>query len=305
MDNSPLVYILVLNWNSFTDTIECVKSVEKLNYHNYKIIVLDNNSSDASEKILRERFPQHHFIQTGRNTGYAGGNNVGMKYAVREGADYIWILNPDIRVESDSLRTMVDVMEKEKDLGICGPVITEYEKDGSCRKVFGWRILPETGWEAEKNNDLQPDTRVDYVYGCSMLIKRKVLLEIGLLREQFFLYSEEKEFCLRARKRNWKSEIVEHARNDHYHYSKNPKAYYYCCRNSIFISRIEKQRRLETLAHHLNVEAFLKPFFRGQVKEAFFYLKKTLRKTSAVFSGIFTPIKLPLTIGLLEKKAKL
>lgn len=288
MPGAPNVYILILNWNSLEKTAECVKAVEKLDYTDYKVVLIDNASPDGSGKILQDRYPQHCFIQTGKNKGYAGGNNAGMKFALTKGADYIWILNPDVRVEPDSLKLLVEAMEQQADLGIAGPVIEEHEPSGSCRKVFGWRLLPETGWEGERNSG--PEQPLDYVYGCSFFMKRKMLLEIGFFREEFFMYSEEKEFCLRAKKHGWKLGIVEKTINRHYPIH-NPQAYYYCCRNALLISRLEKRRRFKTLFYHLEAGTFFDPLLRGRLKEALFYLRKIFqRKIPAIFAGLFTSL---------------
>src|SRR3954453_12196768 len=93
--NHPLIIIVVLNWNGCADTIECLESVRALDYPNFRTVLVDNGSTDRTVVATRQHFPDVHIIQNGRNLGYAAGNNVGIRYALRQGADYILILNND------------------------------------------------------------------------------------------------------------------------------------------------------------------------------------------------------------------
>lgn len=123
-----LVYLIVLNWNGWKDTVECIDSCLKLTYTNFRILIVDNGSTDNSESILRECFPSVEFIQTGENLGFAGGNNVGIRYALEQGAVYVWLLNNDTVVDSKALDELLKVAESDDKIGIVGSKIYYYDK---------------------------------------------------------------------------------------------------------------------------------------------------------------------------------
>src|SRR6056297_688817 len=121
MDKS--VYIVILNWNNFQETIDCVESCKKLTYSNFKILLVDNGSTDGSEDILKKEFPGIPLIQTGENLGYSGGNNAGIRHALEQGADYIWLLNNDTVVDPQCLAKMVQTAESSNQIGMVGSKI--------------------------------------------------------------------------------------------------------------------------------------------------------------------------------------
>ena len=87
----PKVYVIVLNWNGKEDTLECLASVKQLDYSNYEIVLVDNGSSDGSVDVISKQYPNMTLLQTGENLGYAGGNNVGIRWALEHEADYVLI----------------------------------------------------------------------------------------------------------------------------------------------------------------------------------------------------------------------
>src|SRR3989338_5520706 len=101
------ISIIILNWNGLKDTLACLETVFKIDYPNFDVAVVDNASSDGSASVVKERFPQAHFIQNKENLGFAEGNNVGMRVALENGADYIFILNNDTVVDKDILNAFV------------------------------------------------------------------------------------------------------------------------------------------------------------------------------------------------------
>ena len=104
----PKASIIILNWNGKEDTLECLESVGKIDYPNFDTIVVDNGSSDESVKAFQKEFPKVKVLETGENLGYAGGNNVGIRYALDNGADYILILNNDTIVDSQLLKAFIN-----------------------------------------------------------------------------------------------------------------------------------------------------------------------------------------------------
>lgn len=200
----PLVYIIVLNWNNYKDTAECINSLNLISYPNYRIIIVDNDSPDDSGRTLHKEFPEHIFLFNRQNLGYAGGNNIGIKKAIDLGADYSLILNNDVVIEShDFLESLISYMETYKEAGILGPKVLSYDdqdvlSDYSCSlwwNLLGRIYLPQKHKHTDPRNEGENVTRVG---GCCMLIRREVFEKIGFFDDRFFMYGEENDFCLRA-----------------------------------------------------------------------------------------------------------
>ena len=216
----PKVFIIILNWNGLQDTLACLESVRALSYPNYETVVVDNGSVDSPVGAITDAYPEVTVILNGENLGYSGGNNAGIRYALGEQADYIWLLNNDTVVEAEALTALVTEAEEAPDIGIAGSKIYYFD----CPKkiwfagshIDWWRGF--TGHDGMGMMDLgQYDSirEVDRVTGCSMLVKREVCERVGILDESFFLYVEEVDWCVRARKAGFKcvyvpSSIVHH-----------------------------------------------------------------------------------------------
>ena len=197
------VAIIILNWNNYEDTIECIHFLQKITYRNYEIIIVDNGSTNGSQKILEKEFPDLKLIQTGENLGYSGGNNQGIKYALERGAELLWILNPDTIVAPDALEKMVKSISKTG-AGVVAPKI--YFRD-SPKKVWfvGGNLDMKTGQVGHKyegevdNGQFDKENKLDWATGASLLIKTEVFKKIGLFDERYFLFYEDVDFCVRAR----------------------------------------------------------------------------------------------------------
>lgn len=207
------VYVIILNWNGKNDTLECAKSFEKINYGNYKIIVVDNGSSDESVFEIKEKYPEITIIENEKNLGFAGGNNAGIKYAINDGADYVLLINNDTTVEKDFLNKLAEAGESDKDIGLVGSKICFYSEPGRI-----WFAGGNVNWLKNKGMHIGLDEmdegqydktkEMDYLTGCCLLIKREVIEKIGLLSEDYFLYYEDTDFALRAKNAGYKSVYV-------------------------------------------------------------------------------------------------
>jgi GT2 family glycosyltransferase len=199
----PQVTIIVLNWNGLNDTLDCLESLDQLDYQNYKVVVVDNGSVDGSVPVIRERFPAVTIIENDENLGYAGGNNVGLRYAVTQGADYALLLNNDTVVDPAFLRILVDAAEAEPTVGIAGPTICYHE-----RPDVIWSAGGSIDWQRGSTRMVGLDEQdmgqfgkkpreVDFVTGCALLARMRTVEESGELDERFFMYYEETEWCVR------------------------------------------------------------------------------------------------------------
>ena len=205
----PKVDIIVINWNNKADTIACLDSLKSLNYPDFKIIVIDNGSTDDSVIGIKKAYPSITLIENRKNLGFSGGNNVGIRLALNDGADYVLLINNDTVVDSGFLGELIRVVESDPSIGIVGPKIYYYDDPKRIWFAGGainywWGHLYHVGYMEEDVGKYDVIRDVDSITGCAMLIKRKVLEEIGLLCEDMFLYFEDTDFCVRAYKKGYR-----------------------------------------------------------------------------------------------------
>lgn len=197
----PLVYALVLNYMSFEDTIKCVETLRRLDHPNVRLLVIDNASPDGSGDALRRRFDSAEFMQLPTNTGYAGGNNAGIRVALEQGADYVFVVNPDIRVGEGAVSHCVDLMQRDGSIGAVNPI----QLDGSgerldekfragifARHGFSEPAMPVTGgriWDTQT------------LYGAALMMSRETLGQVGGFDPLFFAYGEEEDLARRIRRK--------------------------------------------------------------------------------------------------------
>lgn len=201
----PRVLIIVLCYNGIDLTIACIKSLKRIAYKHADILVVDNASHDNTPAIVSTRFPEVTVIETGRNLGFAAGNNVGLQHALAHGYDYALLLNNDTEVDADFLDNLITVAEADPAIGMAGPTIYYDERPDliwSAGGIIDWR----RGYSLMRGNgevDRQQYGRVsdvDFVTGCALLCKRAVLEQVGLLDERFFMYYEETEWAVRTKR---------------------------------------------------------------------------------------------------------
>jgi GT2 family glycosyltransferase len=198
--------VVILNYRVAEETIKCLKSVQLSSYKNTKIIVVDNNSKDGLQEKLNE-FKDIYFFANSENSGYTGGNNIGMKLALQMGVDYVLILNPDTTIEKDCIENLVKAVEKTG-AGVVGPKIyftgtkTIWYAGGimDLANVIG----SHRGVNEKDTGQYDMQVETDYVTGAAMLIKIEVIKKIGLFDDNFFLYYEDADFCMRAKNKGFK-----------------------------------------------------------------------------------------------------
>ncbi len=221
----PTVDIVILNWNGWQETIQCLESIFQLSYPSYRVIVVDNGSTDESQVKLSE-FCNKRFdlLFTGENLGYAGGNNVGIRHALAQSdCDYVWILNNDTRVDPKALTSLVDTMKNDPTTGLCGSTILYEDDRHRVQALGGGWYQPATGLsgfygEGLARNKVDTNIRnkqLDLICGASVLASKEFLQTVGLMDEFLFLYMEEIDWGIRAKKQHFnlsyaKKSIVYH-----------------------------------------------------------------------------------------------
>jgi len=214
--HTPLVAIIILNWNGKEDTIKCLESMHAVTYANYDIMIVDNGSTDGSVVCLRERYPEIDIIENTENLGFAGGNNVGITKAMDRSADYVLLLNNDVVVDLEFLQELVDVAESDQEVGFVGPKIY-YESYKGKRDVIefaGARLNIRRG-DSHHIGQNEADVgqhdkirEVDYITGACLLVKKEVIRKIGLIDPVYFMYWEDADWQIRGKKMGYKSVYV-------------------------------------------------------------------------------------------------
>lgn len=205
----PLVYIILVNYNNYQDTIECVCSLQKIKYSNYKIVIVDNNSKDGSIEVLRDNFKKCIIIDTNSNLGFAGGNNLAIRYALENNADYVLLLNNDTVVEKSFLEKLVEVGERYEDVGIVGGKIYYFSEPHKIWYAGGKisKLIGKTKHIDVNEIDLNENNKIfetDYVTGCMMLVSRKAIEKVGMMDENYFLYYEETDWNVRIKNKGFR-----------------------------------------------------------------------------------------------------
>ncbi|MEK7592680.1 MAG: glycosyltransferase family 2 protein [Patescibacteria group bacterium] len=212
------VAIILVAWNNWKDTEDCLLSLQKLDTKglDIEVIVVDNGSSTHPISRISKKFPKVHIIEHPTNIGFSGGNNIGIKYALSKGALYIWLLNNDTFVDPQACLTLVDSLVENRG-GVVGSKIYfspgyEYHRSRYKESERG-KVLWYAGGVIDWENMYASHRGVDeidtgqfkhaedtaYVTGCSMMFSADVVKKAGMLDESYFLYYEDVEFCLRSK----------------------------------------------------------------------------------------------------------
>jgi GT2 family glycosyltransferase len=255
-----LASLIVLNWNAKEYLAQCLPSLAALDYPNYKVILVDNGSTDGSVEYAISEFPGIRVIENGRNLGYAGGMNVGI--AQSEG-DVVVLLNNDIIVRRDWLSELVGAMAASERIGVAGCKI--FFADGETLQHAGGLISYPLAL-ADHRGYRQPDTGaydmladVDYVTSAAMAIGRAVLAEVGNLDDGFFpIYYDDVDICYRARAAGWRVVYVPTAMLTHLESATVVRDSY-----RYFVSF--HRSRLRFVLKHLSTEQFLREFVPAEV----------------------------------------
>ncbi len=256
----PRVIILLLSHNDWGETIECLASLAQLTYPNFHIVIVDNASSEPPVAAVRAHYQNVTIIENRENLGYAEGNNVGLRYALEQGADYVLVLNNDTAVAPDTLTELVRAAEQEPEAAFLGQLVYHFDEPTLIQSAGG---LATRDWRFYHRGQNQPDNQqfreiqpVAWVTGCSILVRCAALDKIGLLDPAFFIYSEEVDWCLRARERGFKVLFVPRAKIWHKgvqrNYRPSPRVTYLSSRNELLLLN----------KHHAGVAASAKTWLR-------------------------------------------
>jgi GT2 family glycosyltransferase len=207
---SRKVAVAVVNWRRAVDTLECLATLIEHSPFPLDLVVVDNGSGDGSAERISERFPQAHLIALERNEGYVAGINLAITEALEREPEFILVMNNDAVSTPGFLEPLLDLMDRRPRCGIAGPKILYY---GSGRVWFGGgtynRWLGYTKHQHMDEADAEDVERpIDYVTGCTALVRAEVFRGIGLYDEDFNMYFEDLDLCLRASAAGYESWYV-------------------------------------------------------------------------------------------------
>ena len=202
----PLVSIVILNYNGKEYLEDSLSSLQKQTYKNTEILLVDNNSTDGSVDFVREKFRDIKIIENKENLGFSGGNNVGIE---RSSGSLIALVNPDTILDENWLRILVNVALSDEKIGIVGGKIyfwPDSERIQFSGAKLNISIIYSQELNSSKSNAAGYATvsESDFVSGCSLLVKREVIDEIGPLDPIFFIYFEEVDWCFSAKEKGYK-----------------------------------------------------------------------------------------------------
>ena len=239
---APKVFVCILNWNKRDDTLRCIDAVLAQDYPNLRTVVIDNASTDDSLSALRALGDRIDLIEHAENLGYTGGCNVGMRHALANGGDYVWLLNNDSDCEPDTVSRLVAYAKARPDLGMVTPIIVNRRTGEDCFAVGRFDLVTglseETTGAAEAEVMQEQYPRNVLLKGTALLVKRALIEKIGFLDDRFFAYMEDSDYCVRCAAAGFRAACVTTARVHHDEGLpdggwRKPYAYYYMMRNGI------------------------------------------------------------------------
>ena len=293
---SAQTVVVLVNWNSFEFTHQCLQSLEQCNTSVFDIIVVDNGSKDGSGEQLKEQHPEIILIESDSNLGFAGGNNLGIEYAIEHSYKYVMLLNNDTFVEPDFLDVLVGYMDENPDVGIIQPKIyCDHDRSllwngGSYfSAVLG---LPYTKGYLSKDKPVYNKVKeVDWVTGCGFFTRTEILKRTGILEEKFFIYFEDVDLSFRIKKEGHR--LIYHPESVIYHIAGmsnkskvkkadgyvNPIVHYQIQRNRIwFLKRYARWYFIvPTALYHSSYSLAVMIYFIG---------RRRFKKLNALLSGI-------------------
>ena len=200
-----MIAIILVNWKNYDDTKNCLKSLYLSNNTSFNIILIDNESKEKSASKLKESFPHITILPQETNLGFTGANNLGIKYGLALGAEYIMLLNNDTIVPKNFMSPLLTTLRSNNQIAAVQPKIMFADKPDkiwSGGGIYNSLIASTTtiGYDQLDTEKYSKPTYLDWLTGCCILIKAEIISEVGLLNNHFFAYYEDVDWSLRIRK---------------------------------------------------------------------------------------------------------
>ena len=298
----PKIAIIIINWNTYKLTYNCLKSLELCTYKNKTIFFVDNGSNDGSGDKIALEFPEINCINNQKNEGFTGANNKALKVILKQNFDYVLLLNNDTEVKPDFLSLMQASMDSDNNLAATQPLILDFpdkntiwNAGGSFNTFFGLSKTRYKGMIYKPN--LKIETLTEWISGCCILVKIAVIKEVGLLDNRFFAYFEDVDWSIRMTNLGYKLGVV--PKSIIYHHSSgstkrnnttnegnlSPYAHYLNVRNHIYL--IKKHNFLFN-----SVGSWIYQIIKITSYSTYFILRGRFSKFKIVWCGLLDGIKI-------------
>ena len=320
---SKKLAIILVNWNSYALTDDTLQSLYQTSYQDYDIICVDNASTDDSLNQLKTNHAGIIILTCDQNTGFTGGNNKGMQYALDHGYAYTLLLNNDVAVESDFLEPLVQALDANKNLGAVQPLIyfhhdrtliwnagSTYNKWLGVTKTIGYNKKDADQKERYKTKKYQteryqkqgdtknnqPIQNIDWITGCAFMVKTDVLKKVGLLYEPFFIYYEDVDLSFRIKNAGYdlgyvSASVIYHIAGMSHKSTKktaegyvSPKVHYLNARNHIWLLK-----KYTNLLHAPTVILYQSIYYLSVT--GYFIIRGRWQKIKALYKGIGEGLK--------------
>lgn len=293
----PKISVIILNWNNAKDTLECLDSVNKIDYPDFETIIVDNGSTDDSLSKIKKAYPHIIYLENKENLGFTGGNNIGMSYALKTDAKYFLLLNNDTIVCKHLLNNFIKAAILHPNGGAFGAKIFYYDQPFTLWHAGGsWSNEFMKPYQIDKNlSETQSQkTKVEkifYAVGAALFLKKEAIEKAGMFDDRFFLVMEDIDLCQKIQKRGYECLFVPEARVWHKVSQSfdggnaGPQYLYYFHRN-----------RLLFMQKHFSIFQRLKFYPKLLKNEAIPFIRVLLQKSSSqqfkkqiksIFKGMF------------------
>lgn len=300
-EKSPSVFIVTINWNGLEDTVECLESLHDLDYPNYKIVVVDNGSKNKEADKILKQFPDVTLIKNKTNLGFTGGCNKGIERALKDGADYVLLLNNDTIVTKNFLNKLVKFYDSTADAGVVSSLVLFNDKktvwySGVSVKTWTGIVKMDNKGKLIKDTILpKKPYKTDYAIGACLLVSTNLIRKMGMLDDIYFAYYEDTEWGYRARRYGYESYVVPNSVIYHKksastgsggskRFSDVPA--YYLARNGIIFSRsINSWRKIPYFLAQYFIKAPLSLIFLVSLRSWPSYLRGLLSGTKIMLNS--------------------
>ena len=254
MSPNKKLAIIIVNWKQYDLTKKCLLSINKTKFNNYKIILVDNESSEKKLNVLLNDFNNLKVIQNKLNLGFGVANNQAITYALDKNYDYVMLLNNDTEVDQNFISPLINCIKNNNSIGGVQPLIMNYNKRDSIWSAGGY--INKFFGNTTTNKSLEKKLDLDWITGCCMLLKTEVIEKTKLLDENFFAYYEDVDWSLRIKDLGYSLQLVETSLIYHH--------------GSISSNNSTSEGRLSAYVHYLNFKNHIY-FLRKHIEKFNFF----------------------------------